>query len=810
MKYIAHIRSSNGEYQGVEEHLLNVKSLAEGYGEKVGVKHLAGLAGLLHDVGKYSNAFRDYILEADYSKRGTVDHSTAGGKWLFEQFHNVDRNTMYELLVAEVVGNVIISHHSYLQDFIVPKKNESSYLKRVFEKDIVDYDNIKKLFFDNVMSENEFILYVSNAVEEIRIYLERVTDEDMNFETKLMFLSKLIFSMLIDADRTDSRLFEEGSQGETPINTNELFKQYHDKLIHVLEKYSKKGHINQLRDSMSKQCEEFAENPSGIYTLSIPTGGGKTLASLRYALRHCLLYKKKSRIIYVVPYTTIIEQNAMDVREKLDDYEHILEHHSNIIEDYSNMENGSESEEDQIDDTIKKKLKLARDNWDSPIIFTTMVQFLNVFYAKGTRDIRRLHRLLNSVIVFDEVQKVPLHCSALFNLSVNFLKLYGNSSILLCTATQPTLSQIEKYQLSIDKEIIEGIDNVVDAFKRVEVVDKLVEITDNDDICLFIQEILPQKKNLLVILNTKRAVKDLYKKLVQLSLVTPIYHLSTSMCAAHRKNILLKVKKHLELDESVICISTQLIEAGVDISFNCVIRSLAGLDSIAQAAGRCNRHGENKIQQVYVVNNKTENLDNLKEISTGREVAKGMFRDLRDNPKEYGGNILSRKAMEIFFKKYYNKMPVNCLNYPTKELDNKAMVEVLTDNTFYHNAYVGAMNQLLPLYLKSSYYSAAKYFKAIDNETITVVVPYKDKYKVHRDGKDLIADLSGDNSIESFSQWLKEAQMYTIEIYSYTKKELENNIIEYKDKNIFILTEASYNEEIGLDIESESLSPMII
>lgn len=806
MKYIAHIRLSNGEHQGVKEHLLNVKSLAEGYGDKLGVKHLAGLAGLLHDVGKYSNAFRDYILEGDYSKRGTVDHSTAGGKWLFEQFHNVDRNTMYELLVAEVVGNVIISHHSYLQDFIVPKENESSYLKRV-EKDIMDYENIKKLFFENVMNENEFTLYVSNAVEEMRIYLERVTDEEMNLETKLMFLSKLIFSILIDADRTDSRLFEEGSQEETPINTNELFKQYHDKLINVLEEYSKKGHINQLRDSMSKQCEEFAENPSGIYTLSIPTGGGKTLASLRYALRHCLLDKKKNRIIYVVPYTTIIEQNAMEVREKLNDYEHILEHHSNIIEDYS------ESKEDKIGDAIKKKLKLARDNWDSPIIFTTMVQFLNVFYAKGTRDIRRMHRLLNSVIVFDEVQKVPLHCSALFNLSANFLKLYGNSSILLCTATQPTLNLIEKYQLSVDKEMIENIDDVVDAFKRVEVVDKIEEITDNDDICLFIQKILPQKKNLLVILNTKRTVKGLYEKLGELLLETPIYHLSTSMCAAHRKNILLKVKKHLQFDESVICVSTQLIEAGVDISFNCVIRSLAGLDSIAQAAGRCNRHGENEIQQVYVVNNKTESLDNLNEISTGREVAKGMFKDLRNNPKEHGGNILSRKAMEIFFKKYYDKIPVNCLNYPTKELDYKTMVNVLTDNTFYYNAYVGATNQILPLYIKSSYRSAAKYFKAINNETITVVVPYKDENKVHRDGRDLITDLSGNNSIESFSQWLKEAQMYTIEIYSHTKKELEDNgVIEYKDKNknIFILTEASYNEEIGLDIESESLSPMII
>ncbi|GJM77091.1 hypothetical protein HMSSN036_93070 [Paenibacillus macerans] len=295
-----------------------------------------------------------------------------------------------------------------------------------------------------------------------------------------------------------------------------------------------------LRARMSEQCDVFAaERPSGIYTLSIPTGGGKTLASLRYALRHACKYNKQ-RIIYVVPYTTIIEQNADEVRKILKDSEHILEHHSNIIEDDPN----GRGDDDEADDGIitdKEKLKLSRDNWDSPIIFTTLVQFLNVFYAKGNRNTRRMHNLSHSVIVFDEVQKVPIHCIALFNEALNFLKQDAHCSILLCTATQPTLEEVKRsLWKDRDGEIVPNLSEVAKAFKRVELIDQTEDPMTNETLAGWVKSEINGWGSTLIILNTKRVVKDLYEKLKDFPV--PVYHLSTSMCAAHRKEQLEEIE----------------------------------------------------------------------------------------------------------------------------------------------------------------------------------------------------------------------------------------------------------------------------
>lgn len=300
--------------------------------------------------------------------------------------------------------------------------------------------------------------------------------------------------------------------------------------------------INRLRSEMSEQCDAFAEKPSGIYTLSIPTGGGKTFASLRYALKHAQLYNKK-RIIYIVPFTTIIEQNAEEVRKVLQDDVNILEHHSNVVEDADE----NDEQQDGIM-SVQQRLKLAKDNWDVPIIFTTMVQFLNVFYAKGSRNIRRLHNMSEAVLIFDEVQKVPVPCISLFNEALNFLKTYCHSSILLCTATQPALNYVEhQLQVSPNPEIIRGLDNVIDAFKRVEIVDRATDETFNTEkLANFIEKRMTEVSSVLVILNTKGVVKKLYEHLNSNDNNINIFHLSTSMCAAHRNQILEEVRHCLD------------------------------------------------------------------------------------------------------------------------------------------------------------------------------------------------------------------------------------------------------------------------
>ena len=554
--------------------------------------------------------------------------------------------------------------------------------------------------------------------------------------------------------------------------------------------------INLLRAEMSEQCEEFAYKPSGIYTLSIPTGGGKTLASLRYALKHAQLYNKK-RIIYVVPYTTIIEQNAEEVRKILKDDAHILEHHSNVIEDVN--------EDDENQDglmNVKQKLKLAKDNWDSPIIFTTMVQFLNVFYAKGSRNIRRLHNLSDSVIIFDEVQKVPIQCVSLFNLALNFLKNYCHSCIVLCTATQPALDFVE-HKLNIDKdaEMIENLNEVMAAFKRVEIVDQATEGTfNNEKLAWFIEEKMKEVQSVLVILNTKSVVKKLYELLKEKENGTLIYHLSTSMCAAHRSNILEKVRKHLREGEPIICVSTQLIEAGVDVSFDCVIRSLAGLDSIAQAAGRCNRHGEKDKQTVYVIDHEEENLNQLKEIKVGKQVSKKILIDIRKDPSNHGGDLLSTQAMERYFKEFYTEFSAD-LNYfiPPLKKNMTALLTETKDQSDYHLAYRHNKKKILPLFLTNGYHTAAEHFQVIEDMTTSVIVPYEE-------GNEIIAELNGNGSIDDLTRLLRKAQQYTINLYSYEREQLEkqDGLVSYLDGKILALKEGAYSTEFGLNVDNDS------
>jgi CRISPR-associated endonuclease/helicase Cas3 len=802
MSYIAHIRESDKKVQTVESHLLEVKDLAESFGEKLGVKHLAGLAGMLHDLGKYSDEFKEYILKAVNNpaappKRGSVDHSTAGGKLLYELYHTGSKVNPYKGLAAEVVGNAIISHHSYLQDFLSPDL-DSNYLKRVQDKELTEYSTAKQNFFKQVMSEGDFYKYVDQAAVELEKYLSKEPVE--NWGRQLMFLTKFIFSSLIDADRTNTRLFEENKKDDSLKKQEELFEVYYERLMEKIHSFkdhpSANTPINRLRTEMSDQCDQFAENPSGIYTLSIPTGGGKTLASLRYALKHANLYHKK-RIIYVVPYTTIIEQNAEEVRKILLDDDNILEHHSNVIED-ENVNDESQSGRMNV----HQKLKLAKDNWDSPIIFTTMVQFLNVFYAKGSRNIRRLHNLSESVIIFDEVQKVPISCVSLFNLALNFLKTYAHSSIVLCTATQPALDFVEhKLEINTDAEMISSLDHVIEAFKRVEIIDQATnETINNEELSNFIGTKIEEVQSVLVILNTKSVVKNLYQLLKEKEIGIPIYHLSTAMCAAHRNKILDNIRQHLKKGNKIICISTQLIEAGVDISFECVIRSLAGLDSIAQAAGRCNRHGEKEIQNVYLIDHEEENLVHLKEIKVGKQVTRKILIDMKRDRTSHGGDLFSKQAMERYFKEYYTELSTN-LNYFIPEL-KKEMTELLTATkniSSYHQAYCHKEGKNFPLFLVNSYKTAAEHFYVIDNNTTSVIVPYEE-------GKDIIAELNGNGSIEDLTSLLRKVQQYTINLYRNELDQLAKNdgLVSYLDGKVLVLKEGAYNEEFGLNIENDS------
>ncbi|MFB7816374.1 CRISPR-associated helicase Cas3' [Paenibacillus chitinolyticus] len=814
MKFIAHIRESDRERQSMEEHLIGVQTLAESYGEDIGIKHIAGLAGLLHDLGKYTVVFQEYLLKAVRNpeappKRGSVDHSTAGGRLLYQLFHTgkIERD---KGVLAEIVGNAILSHHSYLQDFLNPDL-ESNYLQRVRDKEAKELDELPQVvryFFENVMREEEFYRYVEQAALELKVFLSQ--ESPLSLEARCMFLTKYVFSALIDADRTNTRCFEENISGTTgTTQPRELFGMFYERLMAEMESLAKRSEadpeIKALRKEMSEQCDKFAERPSGIYTLSIPTGGGKTLASLRYALKHAQMYGKK-RILFVLPYTTIIEQNAAEVRKVLQDEEHILEHHSNVIED-------GNDEDEHMDGKInmRQKLKLAKDNWDSPIIFTTMVQFLSVFYAKSSRDIRRLHHLSESVLVFDEVQKVPVSCVSLFNTALNFLNQFCSSCIVLCTATQPALGFVEhKLHLSPEAEMIANLGDVITAFKRVEIVDCATDEKFNTDkLTEFVIEKMRDVQSALVILNTKSVVRQAYEKLVQRMDGIPVYHLSTSMCAAHRKEILDEIRQLLEDKKKVLCVSTPLIEAGVDVSFECVIRSLAGLDSIAQAAGRCNRHGEHEVQQVYVIDHTEENLNHLPEIERGKKISRRILIDLRRDLSSHGGHLLSVDAMERYFREFYEDFDAN-LNFPVPKLgSNQTLTNLLfgpvKDNVYFQD-YWDNRGERLPLFLVNSYRTAAEHFYVIKDSAASVIVPYG------KDGKEIIADLNGGARIEDLSRLLKKAQQYTINLMNHELMRIDKNggLERCLDGQVLVLGEGAYNQKFGFDAENESWEGLLM
>jgi CRISPR-associated endonuclease/helicase Cas3 len=808
-QFVAHYRQSDQQPQLLRDHLLQVKRLAELYSGNLNVTHIAGLAGLLHDLGKYTDAFQNYLWLAVFHperapKRGSVDHASAGGKLLYNLFHNAPNRDVYKLLLAEIVGNAIISHHSYLTDFLDPNLT-SPYLKRVTkdEEKLPEYDQSVALFYKETMPHEAFIKYANRAVQELQQYIKTSKG---NIIEKLTLLLRFVYSCLIDADRTNTRQFEENNMSEEAVHPLTLFHQYYQRLIrhltHLNEQPSAKTTINRLRNEMSTQCDHFAENSPGVYTLSIPTGGGKTLASLRYALKHAQLYHKK-RVIYVIPYTTIIEQNAEVIRSVLKDNQHILEHHSNVV-------NEQYTENEMEEATEKYKLDLARDNWDCPVILTTMVQFLNTFYKRGSRNIRRLHRLTQSVIVFDEVQKVPIHCVTLFNQALNFLSHFGQTTILLCTATQPALDFVHhRLETNSNGEIVGHLQDVAEAFKRVNIVDYSRHAMNNQQLVDFLLERLQKINSILVILNTKSVVRKLYQVLnSQQYQDIYVYHLSTSMCAVHREKILEKVKqqlneikRHPEKKIKIICISTQLIEAGVDISFECVVRSLAGLDSIAQAAGRCNRNGEyRRLCNVYLINHAEEKLGSpaLRTIREGKLITENILADLHRDPTNYEGNILSKTAMDWYFKNYFTAMRDE-LNLKVPRL-HKTIVNLLYDdpNNGYGKAYQNEHHHRLPLCLSSSLRTAADFFYVIKDETLSVIVPYGK-------GKDIIAQLGSSNSIDDLGKLLRQAQRYSVNLYQQEADQLdrEKQLSFYFEKQIVVLNEASYSDEFGVDIKGE-------
>jgi CRISPR-associated endonuclease/helicase Cas3 len=732
--YTAHYRKSDKKHQSVKEHLINVSCYCREFGKSTGIEKLSELVGLLHDIGKLSDEFQEYIriaIEheendtlAEWKKAyQTVDHGKAGGKYIYRKYHNVNSTAK---ITAEIIAMVVCYHHGGLHDYLT-FDCETPLLKR-FERDGEEcsYQQATERFFEQVADEKHIENMFFEACKEIENLCKKILENKLHLFFSIHLLIKQLYSILIDADRYDTCLFMDNKQDNPLIETEVLWEQYsklmHGKLMEFKNMETKsqlEEKIKQLRLEISDACADFYNNETGVYTLTVPTGGGKTLSSLRFALKHAYT-KGKKRIIYVLPFTTIIEQNAQEVRDVLKCDEYLLEHHSNVIHDN--------------DDESESNYKLLTQRWDSPIIFTTMVQFLDTIYAGGTQSLRRMHNLSDSILIFDEIQAIPIKCISLFNSAINYLSKICNTTVILCSATQPNLSETRIPLLKNNNgEMIPNLLEKFISFKRMEVKDMRIDGGYSYELLGdFIYGLKENLSSILIVLNTKSCAEKTYEELKKRNEKKEhkIFYLSTNLCPAHRKKIIKAVKRFLKHKISVICVSTQLIEAGIDISFEGIVRHLSGLDSVAQATGRGNRHGEGEIKTSYIVNLRDEKLGSLKEIELGEKHTAEVLNEYRRNEERFDNDLLSPTAIKRYYNYYYADSSIEKLmNYPVKikeynvsrDTDIYKMLAGAIPNKI---AYKDKFGTECEIFLNYMFETAGKYFKVIDDLTISVLVPY--------------------------------------------------------------------------------------
>ncbi len=548
MIYLAHTKDGKnftGEEnsQTLKDHLENVSRYAECFANDFDAGEIGALLGLVHDFGKYQAKFQERIR----NKSVKVDHASAGAKVLADTF----------LEMGWLHGMVVAGHHTGLKDSGNGNNmGDTTYAARMnnYQGETIDF-------------EKEITLPSS-------LILKKFNYDRENWSFAFATYFKMLFSCLVDADWTDTEEYVTDVKREGISYTiDELLRK-----VNAGIPVNNGSPLNNIRAEILQDCRLAAKSEQGLFTLTVPTGGGKTLSSLAFALEHARKNNLK-RVIYVIPYTSIIEQNA-DVIARILGAEYVLEHHSQVedIEDDVNRD-------DDIKNNLQKKMKWASENWDIPVILTTNVQFFESFFSNKPSKTRKLHNIAKSVVIFDEAQMLPRELLSPSMFAISELVSNYNVTAVLCSATQPAISRY-KYQKLKLREIISDPQGLAEKLKRVNFED-VGKKKDEEILEIFIEN--PQA---MCIVNSRKHAYALYTLVVEDGRLESVYHLSTLMHANHRREVLKEVRKRLDNQENVILIATSLVEAGVDIDFPLVLRSIAGIDNIIQAGGRANREGK--------------------------------------------------------------------------------------------------------------------------------------------------------------------------------------------------------------------------
>ena len=654
------------------------------------------LLGRWHDLGKYSERFQIYIACENQPEgekndahraevRGSIDHSTAAAQLAVQKF-GAQKGNLFSYCFA--------GHHAGLPDWDDGKSQSG--LKQRLKKELPDWEanappELAGIKFPGMP---KFEQPKSNAQAAFRV----------------AFWIRMVFSTLVDADylATESFMSPEKSthrpeQGEPFVQMLELL----ERKLAELKAEADETEVNRIRSLIGHQCKEKATLPKGLFSLCVPTGGGKTLASLRFALNHAIENKLK-RVIVAVPFTSIIEQNADVYRSLFSDLgpDVMLEHHSNLAPEKETATS-----------------RLQSENWDAPLVVTTNVQLFESLFACKTSRCRKLHRIANSVIVLDEAQTLPIELLQPTMMALQELVESYGCTVVLCSATQPALGISPEFEIGL-----EGITPIIDDPQKLHrsLVRVCVEVTgkiDNKELAQRIQ----QEDQILCIVNTRAEAAELFDKLNDPETVNS-FHLSTRMCASHRTRQLDTIRKRLKDGKPCRVVSTQLIEAGVDVDFPVVYRASCGLDSLAQAAGRCNREG--KLDCGKVVLFEGENLP-----------PPGFLRQSADSGKElldeFADDLLSPQAIEEYFRLHYWKK---------------------SDAWDYHKVLAAIGNR--PSDMQFNFREIAQRYRFIKDETEAILVGWDDE------GLLLIEELAKSHPFVHRNT-LRRLQRYSVQVRQY-------------------------------------------
>lgn len=726
------------QWQTLEQHLEKTAELCRSFAEQFNAGQWGELAGRFHDLGKGSREFQAYLRNENriedefatyYEPRRKQDHATFGAKHIYNLSQQPE-GKLLKLLVYCLAG-----HHSGLQNWSNDKKSGVRY--RVEDKELKE------------------VLFPFEQHPDIPSAPPFQFDQTLcGFQ--LQFFVRMLFSSLVDADRLDTERFcspdkAEKRENDLPLHDlHSVFWKNFDALRNKAKEKAPKSKVNEIREAVLTDCLAAAKRKSGLFTLTVPTGGGKTLASLAFALEHAKLHayeKGFRRIIYVLPFTSIIEQNAKVFRDMLGD-EAVLEHHSNF----------TPSEEDW-------KTKLATENWDAPVVVTTNVQFFDSFFANKTSKCRKLHNIANSIVIFDEVQAIPVEklqpcIEVLRELTTN----YGVSAVL-CTATQPAIGKSAGFKKGLELEQAEIVRDVPSLFHELRRTQQTwlgprsqEEITDR----------LRQEEQVLCIVSTRDQALQLFAEIKDMD---GAFHLSALMYPEHRSQVLKKIRERLHPDNPQPCrvISTQLIEAGVDVDFPVVFRSLAGMDSIAQAAGRCNREGRHDLGEVFIY--KPETMPSHSYFRQTAQSAERLF-------DRFADRLIEPECIRSYFEDYFwvNK----------DRMDEDRTLEKCSPGTVVSGDFV---------------FEDIAEFRMIENANQAVVIA------IEEDVVELVRQLE---YVESPKKILRKLQQYSVQIYPNQFNELRGWLEELYPGVFVLKNKQLYDKKTGLECQSPEGQGFII